>query len=81
MFKLRRWTLLPALAVFALGACGGDDEEVVDDGLETTTTEVITETDTTMAPVVAPVVETDTGLVETTTDVDVDVDTDTVVEP
>lgn len=74
--------LIAMFGILALAACAGDDEVDALDGEATaTTTEVITETDTTMAPVVAPVVTQDTGLVETTTTIDTDVDVDTVVRP
>ncbi|MBW3571829.1 MAG: hypothetical protein KY467_12045 [Gemmatimonadetes bacterium] len=79
---IKRIFSIAALSMM-MAACGGDDEvegEAVD-GVEATntTTEVITEKDTTMAPVVTPVVTQDTGLVETTTTVTSDVDT--VVRP
>jgi predicted small lipoprotein YifL len=81
MFKNRIFSLFAALALVSFAACGADDDVDLDDGMETTTTEMITEQDTTLVPVVAPVVTEDTGLVQTTIETDVDVDVDTIAQP
>ena len=82
---IKRIFSIAALSMM-MAACGGDDEAVegeavdgVDAAATATTTDVYTEKDTTMAPVVTPVVTQDTGVVETTTTVTADVDT--VVRP
>lgn len=76
---IKRIFSIAALSMM-MAACGGDEavegEAVDGDAAATaTTTEVYTEQDTTMAPVVTPVVTQDTGVVETTTTVTADVDT------
>lgn len=71
--------ILSMLAIVALAACGGDAEDV--DGETTVTQDTFVEPDTTMAPVVTPVVTPDTGIVQTETEVDVDVETDTIRQP
>lgn len=70
-------SLLAALAVASTAACGGD----ANDADTTVQRDTFTEQDTTMAPVVTPVVTQDTGIVETTVETDVDVDTDTIRRP
>lgn len=68
-----------------VAACGGDDEaaESADGTTVNTNTDTLVDRDTTMAPVVTPVVTSDTGLVQTTTTVqaDTNVDVDTVRRP
>lgn len=85
MLKNRIFSIFAVAALLGAAACDSGDEVegegAVAEDASMTTTEVITETDTTMAPVVTPVVTTDTGLVETTVETDVDVSRDTVIEP
>lgn len=79
MLKNRFFALTAAVALVGLAACNGGEEDVVTD--ETTVQTPIVETDTALAPVVAPVETTDTGLVETTVETDVDVEREVVEEP
>ena len=75
--------ILSMLAVAALvSACGGDDADVDTDGtVVNTERDTLLEQDTSMVPVVTPVVTQDTGIVETTTTVETDTDVDTLSRP
>ena len=84
MIKNRAFSIFAVAALVGIAACSpGEEEAVVDEGMTATDTTMFTETETQMAPVVAPVTTTDTGLVVTETEVDVDrdVDVDTVRRP
>ncbi|MDQ3389674.1 MAG: hypothetical protein M3483_09240 [Gemmatimonadota bacterium] len=74
MLKNRLFAVIALSGLVGLAACGGDDE-VIDDGAIATDTSLYTETDTELAPVMAPVTTVDTGAVVTTVETDVDVDT------
>lgn len=81
MFKNRIFSLVAVLALVGFVACDAGDDELGDGEFETTTVQPIVEQDTTMAPVVAPVVTEETGVVETTIQGDIDVDRDTIMTP
>lgn len=78
--------ILSILAVAALvSACGGDDADVeaTDGTVVNTDRDTLLDRDTSMVPVVTPVVTQDTGVVQTTTTVEADtsVDVDTLSRP
>lgn len=74
MLKSRFFSFFALIALAGLAACGGDDA-AVEEGAVATDTSLYTETDTALAPVVAPVPQTDTGAVVTEVETNVDVDT------
>lgn len=83
--KNRLFSIAAVAAMVGVAACGGADEAATVDGdaqVVDQNTEMVTTSDTTMAPVVAPVVTTDTAAVQTTTVVEADTMTTTeVVDP
>lgn len=77
--KNRLFSIAAVAAMVGVAACGGADEAAVDGQVVDTDTEMVTTSDTTMAPVVAPVVTTDTAAVQTTTVVEADTSVNTTV--
>lgn len=78
--KNRLFPIAAVAALVGLAACGGEEAAVEGEGqVVDQNTEMVTTTDTTMAPVVAPVVETDTAAIQTTTVVEADTSVNTEV--